>query len=93
MNFWPAIHDGLIEFRIGEQIVTAENLGSLMAAEKGQREVELEYPYYRSLVDGAAGNGLKQICRAVGACRLHLLFGKRESCQKKVRLVRATEAW
>ena len=54
VNFWPAIHDRLIEFRIGDRRVSAENLGALMSAERGQREVELEYPYYRSLVDASA---------------------------------------
>ena len=88
VNFWPAIHDGLIEFRIGEQFVNAENLGRLMAAERGQREVELEYPYYRSLVDGAAKR-FEANLPIVGTCRLHLLVGKRE-LPKKVRLVRAT---
>src|SRR5581483_4126757 len=43
VNFWPAIHDNLLEFRIGERSINAENLGALMAAERGQREVELEY--------------------------------------------------
>ena len=88
VNFWPAIHDRLIKFRIGDTPVSAENLGALMSGERGQREVELEYPYYRSLVDASAKR-FEQRLPTAGNCRLHLLVGKRD-LPKKVRLVRAT---
>jgi len=68
VNFWPAIHDNLVEFKIGNRSITAQNLGSLMTAERGQRDVELEYPYYRSLVDAAAKRFEANLPTA-GACR------------------------
>jgi hypothetical protein len=59
-----------------------------MMAERFHREVELEFPYFRSVTDVAARRFETKLPTA-GSCRLHLLIGKRD-LPKKVRLVRAT---
>jgi hypothetical protein len=87
-NFWPAIADGKISFRIGTQSISSANLGDMMRSERLDPEVQTALPFYQSLVDRHAKQFKKTLPNS-GECRLHLLLARRE-LPKQICMVRRT---
>lgn len=87
-NFWPAIADGKISFRIGDQTLDASNLGYAMRTERFDPDVAEAWPFYLSLMDQHAKVFRRTLPNA-GQCRLHLLLARRD-LPKQVCMVRRT---
>jgi hypothetical protein len=66
-NFWPAIHRGKIQFRVGAETISKDNLGDLIARHIGEEEFEAHY-FYKAVSNEPARAKLKY----TGKCELFL---------------------
>jgi hypothetical protein len=87
-NFWPAIADGKITFKIGDETIDQSSLGASMRAERFDDQVSEALPFYRALVDRHAKTFRRALSHA-RECRLHLLLTGRD-LPKKICMVRRT---
>lgn len=87
-NFWPAIANGKIVFRVGDETIDTETLGAAMRAERFDDHVAEAWPFYQSLADQHAKAFQKNLPTA-GECRLNLLLARRE-LPKRICMVRRT---
>jgi len=66
-NFWPAIHRGSIEFRVGPQVITRANLGELIQQYVGNEEFQA-HQFYKAI----ASEPIRKRLKTVGQCELYL---------------------
>jgi hypothetical protein len=66
-NFWPAICRGTIQFRVGKQEITKENLAELISRYVGHEDFEAQY-FYKSILH----QPIKKRLKHVGDCALYL---------------------
>lgn len=66
-NFWPAIHRGSIEFRVGSESITRGNVGELIDRFAGNDDFQAD-KFYRAIMNAPVRKTLK----AVGQCELYL---------------------
>lgn len=66
-NFWPAIHRGSIQFRVGKEKIEKENLPNLIAQYIGSDEFEAHH-YYKAIL----AQPIKKSLKYTGACELYL---------------------
>lgn len=87
-NFWPAVIDKKVRLVIGSKTIDHENLAEWMRRERNDDLVSDAYPYYRAVEEKDAKVFHERLPHA-GACRLHLLAGKKD-LPRRVCLVRKT---
>jgi len=87
-NFWPAIADGKITFKIDDDVIDNSSLGAAMRAERFDDAVAEALPFYRAVVDQHA-KIFKRTLPHARECRLHLLLAGRD-LPKKICMVRRT---
>jgi hypothetical protein len=66
-NFWPAIHFGRIEFKVGDVLIDKESLPELIQRRSHEDEFEAHH-FYKALINRPATKTLPQ----VGSCELYL---------------------
>ena len=66
-DFWPAVHNGRIEFRVADQDINQAELSDLMARYAGSAEFDAD-KYYQAVQSTPVRRSLK----SVGDCTLHL---------------------
>jgi hypothetical protein len=66
-NFWPAIHRGQIEFRVGTKLITKDNLADLIAQHAGQEEFDAHHFFKAAL-----NQPITKTLRHTGTCELYL---------------------
>ena len=66
-NFWPAIHQGTIEFRVGNQKIEKGNLESLIRLHKSAEDFEAHHFFSTT-----ASQPIKARLKLVGECELYL---------------------
>lgn len=81
-NFWPAIHQGSIEFRVANQLISRGNLEHLITQHSGTEDFEAHH-YYRTIL----GQPITSRLRSVGDCELYLSTGD-AALPKKVCMAR-----
>ena len=66
-NFWPAIHQGIIKFRVGKQRIESDNLEELIRKHRGAEDFEADhfYPAVRC-------QPIRATLKHVGECELYL---------------------
>lgn len=69
-NFWPAIHLGAIQFRVGDLIISDENVDELIQQCAGHEEFEA-HQYFKAI----ASQPLRKRLTHVGDCQLYLTTG------------------
>lgn len=69
-NFWPAIHRGTMEFKVGGKEIAADNLGQLINSLRGTPEFRA-YQYYGAVVDRGHVE-IETRLPTVGTCGLYL---------------------
>lgn len=82
-NFWPAIHHGSIEFRVGIQKITKDNLEELIKQHVGQDDFEAHH-YYKAIKHQPIRKRLKY----VGDCALYLAADSSEDLPRRICMVR-----
>jgi hypothetical protein len=87
-NFWPAIHFGKLQVRIGKVSIDSKSLPSLMEEYKQFEPVGDAAPYYTSLVR-ADSHRLEAKLVPVGDCRLFVHVGK-SHLPRKICMTRKT---
>lgn len=87
-NFWPAIANRRITFKVGDHNIDSINLSHFMRTERSDPEVADAWPFYLSLIDQHAKE-FKKALPTAGQCRLHLLLARRD-LPKQVCMVRRT---
>ena len=83
-NFWPAIHRGWIQFRVGNQQISKENLAELIAHHIGHEEFEAHH-FHKAIVS----QPIKKTLKHVGDCELYLTASSVD-LPKKICMVRKT---
>jgi hypothetical protein len=66
-NFWPAIHQGIIQFRVGSQLIESANLEELILRHRGAEEFHAHH-FYPAVLSQPIRANLKH----VGECELYL---------------------
>jgi hypothetical protein len=66
-NFWPAIHFGKIEFRVGEVIINKDTLSELIQSRSSEDDFEAHH-FYKALIN----EPVKKMLTHVGSCELYL---------------------
>lgn len=84
-NFWPAIHHGSIEFRVGPTTITKDNLKDLIKRHVGQEDFEAHH-FYKAIKHQPATRTLKH----VGNCTLYLAADSSSDLPKRICMVRGT---
>ena len=74
-NFWPAIHLGKLELRIGQVDITSACLSKLMDEYRHHAPVEAALPYYQALVR-ADSRTTENTLPTAGHCRLFVHLGQ-----------------
>ncbi len=83
-NFWPAIHRGSIQFRVGNQKISKENLAELIEHHIGQDEFEAHH-FHKAIVS----QPIKKTLKHVGDCELYLTASSVD-LPRKICMVRNT---
>jgi len=83
-NFWPAIHRGSIEFRVGRQIISQKNLPELINEYVGHADFEAHH-FYKAILSQPVSKKLKY----VGACELYLTTAAPD-LPRRICMVRST---
>ena len=84
-NFWPAIHHGSIEFRVGPREITKDNLEELIRQHVDQEDFEAQH-FYKAIKQQPTNRKLKH----VGACSLYLAADPSSDLPKRICMVRGT---
>lgn len=66
-NFWPAIHQGIIRFRVGGQEISSENLEDVILRNAGADDFDAHH-YYPTV----SAQPIRKVLRTVGECELYL---------------------
>lgn len=82
-NFWPAIHHGSIEFRVGIQTITKDNLEELIKQHIGQEDFEADQ-FYKAIKH----QPMKRKLKHVGDCTLYLAADSSQDLPKRICMVR-----
>jgi uncharacterized membrane protein YgcG len=82
-NFWPAIHHGSIQFRVGIQTITKDNLEHLLKQHIGQEDFEA-HQFYKAIKHQPISKKLKY----VGDCGLYLAADSSQDLPKQICMVR-----
>ena len=83
-NFWPAIHRGSIQFLVGNQSITKENLEDLVTRYVGQEEFEAHH-----FLKAIRNDPIRKSLRHVGDCELFLTASSPD-LPRKICMVRNT---
>jgi hypothetical protein len=84
-NFWPAIHKGIIEFRVGSQKINKENVSQLIDDYSTKDEFETHH-FFKAILNKPIEKKLNH----VGYCELYLATSMTSELPRKVCMTRRT---